>query len=140
MSLLDNIKFVFQIPLEWFRRVAYFCFNSYGGNLIKITRSKDGSASFDVDEKELLDFIGNRVDAVETVSPATDLTDGVTDDRTLVGNDTWGYGSSDASLLVVSRVDKGAGGVAKLFFRELHVAASGHVVGIGAECASVEVI
>ena len=57
MNMLDNIKYVFQIPLAWFRAVNAFCFGSYGGNLIRITRGKDGAASFDVDENELAQYI-----------------------------------------------------------------------------------
>lgn len=57
MNMLDNIKYVFQIPLVWFRLVSAFCFNSYGGHLIKITRQKDGSAAFDIEENELAQFI-----------------------------------------------------------------------------------
>ena len=57
MNMLDNIKYVFQIPLAWFRAVNAFCFGSYGGNLIRITRGKDGAASFDVDENELAQLL-----------------------------------------------------------------------------------
>ena len=50
---LDGIKYIFQIPLAWFRQVGAFVFNSYGGNLVQIRRNVDGSAEFFVDPNEL---------------------------------------------------------------------------------------
>ena len=50
---LDGIKYIFQIPLAWFRQVGAFVFNSYGGNLVQINRNVDGSAEFFVDPNEL---------------------------------------------------------------------------------------
>lgn len=139
MNMLDNIKYIFQIPLVWFRRVAAFCFKSYGGNLIKITRDKDGAAAFDVDEEELKGAV-ERFVGVNSTNTAQTLTGGLTSDRNVHGSDSWTRGSQDAVCFVVSRVDKSAGGVAKLFLRQMRIAASGHVISIAAEDVGVEVI
>jgi hypothetical protein len=97
MSLLDNIKYVFQIPLEWFRRVGAFCFDSYGGHLIKITRQKDGSAAFDVDENELAQII--------PVVPSADVgtpVDGKDYPNALdTSGGTWSWTSGGANGLVL---------------------------------------
>lgn len=74
MNMLDNIKYVFQIPLAWFRAVNAFCFGSYGGNLIRITRGKDGAASFDVDENELAQLIPQAQTISREIGTPTDAT------------------------------------------------------------------
>lgn len=55
--MLANIKYVFQIPLAWYRAVNAFCFNSFGGNLIQLTPQKNGSVAFEVDEEELKQLV-----------------------------------------------------------------------------------
>ena len=52
---LEGIRYIFQIPLAWFKRVGAFVFNTYGGNLIQIDRNLDGSAQIYVDPDELKD-------------------------------------------------------------------------------------
>ena len=136
MSMMDNIRYVFQIPLSWFRMVHAFCFGSYGGHLIRITRDKDGSASFDVDEEELKQYLGfvNSSGSVQSF-------DGKTVGQSSQKTDSWSMGGGlDLEVYVVSRIDKPQGGVAKLFLRKMRIAASGHVVSIGAENYGLEVI
>lgn len=52
---LDGIKYIFQIPLVWFKRVGEFVFRSYGGNLVQIRRDRNGAAEIFVDPDELKD-------------------------------------------------------------------------------------
>ena len=46
----DNIKYLFQIPLEWFKRINNYVFKSYGTNFIKVKEDDDGAMCIDVDD------------------------------------------------------------------------------------------
>ena len=54
---LDGIKYIFQIPLAWFKRVGEFVFKSYGGNLIQIRRDRNGAAEIYIDPDEFHDQV-----------------------------------------------------------------------------------
>lgn len=137
MSLLNNIKYVFQIPLEWFRRVEAFCFNSYGGNLIRITYLKDGSAAFDVDEKELAQYVPSK--ATGTPGAFGSFPTEVTQSAATL----WTAGGADgATLLVLYKGTTNAGaGMHSLFAAKLTVSAGGLITKIEAvEDSGVEIM
>ena len=129
-----------QVPTGWFNSVAKFLNGLVGGWGIKTNKNEKGDSIISID-KEVLDAeLENMSSKLKSVTPAEDLTDGVTYDQTLDGNETWDLGGKDVKVLVVTRADKPAGQVARLFFREMYIAASGHVIGIGAETSYVDVI
>lgn len=49
---LDNIKYIFQIPLEWFQRVHNASFNSYGEDFIVVTNEDSGINKIGIDEQD----------------------------------------------------------------------------------------
>lgn len=127
MSLLNNIKYVFQIPLEWFRRVEAFCFNSYGGNLIRITFLKDGSAAFDVDEKELAQYVPSK--ATGTPGTVGSFPTEVTQSAATL----WTAGGANgAALLVLYKGTTSAGGAHSLYAAKLTISAGGLITKIEA--------
>ncbi len=129
-----------QVPASWFNAVAKFINGLIGGWGIKTKKNEKGDSIISID-KEVLDAeIENLSSKLKFVTPAEDLTDGVTYDQSLDGNETWDMGGKDVKVLVVTRADKPAGQVARLYFREMYISASGHVAGIGAESSYVDVI
>ena len=70
---LDGIKYIFQIPLAWFKRVGEFVFHSYGGNLIQIRRDRNGAAEIGVDPDEFRDRVNEVVEG-DFVTIGTDQT------------------------------------------------------------------
>ncbi len=131
MNMLDNIKYVFQIPLAWFRAVNAFCFGSYGGNLIRITRGKDGAASFDVDENELAQLLPKPKGA----GTPSDVGSFPTDDGvTQAAATLWTAGGENgATLFVLYQGEYDSGdGVHDLYAAKLTITADGRIVKIDA--------
>lgn len=129
-----------QVPTGWFNSVAKFLNGLVGGWGIKTKKSESGESVISLDKAVLDAELENMSSKLKSVTPADDPTDGVTYDQTIDGNETWVSGDKDLKVLVVTRVDKPAGQVARLFFREMYIAASGHVIGLGAESSYVDVI
>ena len=131
MNMLDNIKYVFQIPLAWFRAVNAFCFGSYGGNLIRITRGKDGAAAFDVDENELAQLLPKPKGAGTPSSVGSFPTD---DGVTQQASTLWTAGGENgASLFVLFKGEYDSGdGVHDLYAAKLTITADGRIVKIEA--------
>ena len=69
---LDGIKYIFQIPLAWFKRVGEFVFHSYGGNLIQIRRDRNGAAEIYVDPDELKSQISGKFVTLDTAQTITE--------------------------------------------------------------------
>ena len=107
---LDGIRYIFQIPLAWFRRVEAFVENTYGGNLIDVKRNKDGSAEILVKPDEMKDQVSTlladtfvTLDTAQTVketktwekSKGTAFQDGAGNTYTLRG-----YGGTGAGLVL----------------------------------------
>lgn len=131
MNMRDNIKYVFQIPLAWFRAVNAFCFGSYGGNLIRITRGKDGAASFDVDENELAQSLPEPKGA----GTPSDVGSFPNDDGvTQAAGTLWTAGGENgASLFVLFKGEYDSGdGVHDLYAAKLTITADGRIVKIDA--------
>ena len=83
---LDGIRYIFQIPLAWFKRVGAFVENSYGNNGISIRRDRDGAAEIAVDMNEVKSAMSG-----EFVTVASAQT--ITGAKTITGNDlTMGTG------------------------------------------------
>lgn len=131
---------VSQVPVGWFNSVAKFLNGLIGGFGIKTKKSESGESVISLDKAVLDAELENMSSKLKSVTPAADPTDGVTADQTISGDETWNMGAKDLKVLVVTRVDKPAGQVARLFFREMYIAASGHVTGLGAESSYVDVI
>ena len=131
MNMLDNIKYVFQIPLAWFRAVNAFCFGSYGGNLIRITRGKDGAASFDVDENELAQLLPEPKGA----GTPSDVGSFPTDDGvTQAAGTLWTAGGEDGATLFVlyQGTTTSRPATHSLYAAKLTITADGRIVKIDA--------
>lgn len=131
MNMLDNIKYVFQIPLAWFRAVNAFCFGSYGGNLIRITRGKDGAAAFDVDENELAQLLPKPKGAGTPSNVGSFPTD---DGVEQAASTPWTAGGENgATLFVLYQGEYDSGdGVHDLYAAKLTITADGRIVKIDA--------
>lgn len=46
----EKIQYIFQIPLEWYRRISKKVFDAYGTNFIRVKEGEDGAMQIDVDE------------------------------------------------------------------------------------------
>ena len=57
----DNIKYLFQIPVEWFRVIHNKVFKAYGTNFIEVKEDdSDGGLHIDVNEelfKQMVDAV-----------------------------------------------------------------------------------
>ena len=104
MNMLENIKYVFQIPIGWYRRVAAFCFKSHGGTMIRINRKKDGSASISIDQDELESAVSEKIEEAAstfTVGTPTSVGSSATNEVTQSAGTLWtADGSNGANLLV----------------------------------------
>ena len=58
----ENIKYLFQIPLDWFKAIHNKVFHAYGTNFIRVRNGDDGGMHIDVDEntfaQQVLDVTG----------------------------------------------------------------------------------
>lgn len=59
----DNVKYLFQIPLSWFKSIHDRVFKSYGGNFITVKEGDDGGTEVSVNEDAF-------VAAVQAVAPS----------------------------------------------------------------------
>ena len=46
----DNIKYLFQLPLEWFKSIHNKVFKAYGTNFIVVRDGDNGAMKIDIDE------------------------------------------------------------------------------------------
>lgn len=46
----EDIKYIFQIPLDWYRSISKKVFGAYGTNFIRVKEGADGAMQIDVDE------------------------------------------------------------------------------------------
>ena len=58
MDLLKGVKYIFQIPLEWFRRVDARVFGDHPGPGVRFDDAMDGSRSIGIDYHVLDDRYG----------------------------------------------------------------------------------
>ena len=69
----DNIKYLFQIPLEWFRKISNRVFNAYGSNFINVTEGYYGGLEIGIDIPEFADTVNSclsgYVKSVDSITP-----------------------------------------------------------------------
>lgn len=46
----DSIKYIFQIPISWYKDIHKKVFGAYGTNFIRVRDGEDGAMQIDVDE------------------------------------------------------------------------------------------
>lgn len=78
---LDNIKYIFQIPLQWYKRVHNACFKTYGEDYVRIDATDDGTNIISLDTERLDETIEEKID--EKISELGDVksVDGHTPDE-----------------------------------------------------------
>lgn len=55
----DNIKYLFQVPLGWFKAVHDYLFGAYGTNFIVVKQDQDGAMQIDVDQDAFAQAVSN---------------------------------------------------------------------------------
>ena len=69
----DNIKYLFQIPFEWFKAIHDRVFGMYGTNFIVVREDEDGATQVDVDQdsftRAVLNIAGGGVKSVDGIYP-----------------------------------------------------------------------
>ncbi len=74
----DDIKYLFQLPLEWFKAIHKKVFNAYGTNFIKVRDGSNGAMQIDIDQdafsQQVLEITGGgsgggTVKAVDGIAP-----------------------------------------------------------------------
>lgn len=68
----DGIKYFFQIPLEWFRKINNRVFNAYGANFITVNEGTYGGMEIGVDADAFVEQMGDVVKSVDGHSPDSD--------------------------------------------------------------------
>ena len=72
----DTIKYIFQIPLGWYKSIHDKVFNAYGTNFIKVRDGDDGAMQIDVDEatfnEAVMRVAGGGVRSVDGITPDPD--------------------------------------------------------------------
>lgn len=67
----DNIKYLFQIPLGWFKAIHDRVFNAYGTNFIVVREDEDGATQITVDDESFTQAVrtiaGGGIDYVKRV-------------------------------------------------------------------------
>ena len=68
----ENIRYLFQIPITWFKRIHQRVFGAYGTNFIVVKEGDDGGTQIDVDEevftRAVQEAAGSHDDCVKTVN------------------------------------------------------------------------
>ena len=74
----DNIKYLFQIPLEWFKAISNKVFRAYGTNFIRVRNGEEGAMNIDVDPDTFAQAVmnvtgggsgGGTVKSVDNIAP-----------------------------------------------------------------------
>lgn len=70
----DNIKYLFQIPVSWFRKIHDRVFKAYGTNFIVVkSNGEDGGMHIDVDydafQRDVNDAVDGVVRSVDGLAP-----------------------------------------------------------------------
>ncbi len=68
----DNIKYIFQIPLAWFKKIHDRVFNAYGTNFIVLKEGYYGGTEVGIDEGAFADAVNNATDLSGYVTIDTD--------------------------------------------------------------------
>lgn len=75
----DNIKYIFQIPLAWFKKIHDRVFNAYGVNFIVVKDGYYGGAEIGIDEGAFSDAVNQAVD-LSSLSGAVKSVDNILPD------------------------------------------------------------
>lgn len=76
----DNIRYLFQIPITWFKTISKRVFGAYGTNFIIVKEGDDGGTQIDVDEDAFKQAVqeaeSSHDDCVKTVNDTPPDTNG----------------------------------------------------------------
>ena len=70
----DNIKYIFQVPIQWYKNISNRVFNAYGTNFINVREGYYGGAEIAVDEDAFSDAVNRAVELSGYVTIDTDQT------------------------------------------------------------------
>ena len=70
----DDIQYIFQLPLQWFKTISNKVFKAYGTNFLTIKDGMYGGMEFGVDEDGFADAVNRAVDLSGYVTIDTDQT------------------------------------------------------------------
>ncbi len=87
----DNIKYLFQIPVAWFRKIHDRVYKAYGVNFLTVNEGENGGTEFGVDENMFAQM-------VQAVAPTPTPTTGYTGNVDIVTNVTW-----NGSSLIIAK-------------------------------------
>lgn len=87
----DNIKYLFQIPVAWFRKIHDRVYKAYGVNFITVNEGENGGTEFGVDENMFAQM-------VQAYAPTPTPTTGYTGNVDIVTNVTW-----NGSSLIIAK-------------------------------------
>ena len=76
----DNIKYIFQIPIEWYRKISNRVFNAYGTNFLTINEGLYGGMELGIDENAFTNMIEDSIESILS-SGIVKSVDGVTPDE-----------------------------------------------------------
>lgn len=62
-----SVKYIFQVPLEWFKSIHRRVFNAYGSNFIKVKEGYYGGMEIGLDTDELDEYINGKTGSVSSV-------------------------------------------------------------------------
>ena len=68
----DSIKYIFQIPLEWYRKIHNRVFNAYGTNFLTVKEGAYGGTEFAIDSDGFAEEVKRVVDLSGYVTLSTD--------------------------------------------------------------------
>lgn len=70
----EQIKYIFQIPISWYKKIHERVFNAYGTNFIKIKEGYYGGMEIGLDTEELDKYLEDNgsVKSVDDVEPDDD--------------------------------------------------------------------
>lgn len=72
----ESIKYVFQIPVSWYRKIHNKVFNAYGTNFIQVKEGYYGGMEISLDEeafnRQLSGQLSGAVKSVDGVGPDED--------------------------------------------------------------------
>lgn len=122
MGMFDGIKYIFEIPLSWFKRVDLRVFGDHPGEGIKFDDAPDGSKSVSVDYDVLDRRYGMSQEAgtpivVGSVASEVEQSAGV----------LWTAGGENGASLLVLFKGEGDDGIHKLYACRLEISTSGMI-------------
>lgn len=108
---LGNIKYIFQIPLDWFKRAHNACFNSFGEDFIVVDHQDDGTNKIGINEQDFASkveqYAGGKVKTVDGHEPdeSGDVSFGLVTNKVVVTDGAGHLTTTDVEYATKDYVD-----------------------------------